>query len=487
MKFSDWMQIREQKDACYKKVKSRYQVWPSAYACVPEKTSKSLTKEGWKSYSDLTVGEEILTFNMNKECLEFKPIKNLYHYENAETWVVKNGNTGWKFECTPNHKWVIKHPKCGGSRGRKKYTDMINDMRLVSIEELLSGSGSNRKLVISSKYNEGDPISLDKIYKYQTNWIEYLLNCSPEQRESWLYSAIVYDGNQLKTERLIPQKNESAKEYLYDTPHGKQSFGFKQKDMNHRDAFLLSAFLNKGLVTFKKAKNKEIYNCHYTAYNGTKSFENFKLIEKRKSTVWCPQTENNTWVMMQETDGNGVITITGNSGALVKCRKVGAKNWGNSTKKESKINESLKDKKQYDDAANATMALYYKGIDASKASTEEIIAGLEKIGKNIPEGVSVQIFAARIKSVARETVQSGDFKETFDLEKKRGLKGWFDRNHGKGWIDCKASTKKKKVPCGRKKAGKGAEREYPACRPTYSDCNKKGVKRKKGSKNISWK
>jgi hypothetical protein len=75
---------------------------------------------------------------------------------------------------------------------------------------------------------------------------------------------------------------------------------------------------------------------------------------------------------------------------------------------------------------------------------------------------------------------------TFELEKERGLRGWFDRNHGKGWIDCKASTKDKKVPCGRKKAGRGAGRKYPACRPTFSACNKKGVKRKKGEKNVSW-
>jgi hypothetical protein len=75
---------------------------------------------------------------------------------------------------------------------------------------------------------------------------------------------------------------------------------------------------------------------------------------------------------------------------------------------------------------------------------------------------------------------------TFDLEKERGLKGWFDRNHGKGWIDCKASTKDKKVACGRKKAGKGADRKYPACRPTLSACNKKGTRRKKGGKRVSW-
>jgi hypothetical protein len=76
---------------------------------------------------------------------------------------------------------------------------------------------------------------------------------------------------------------------------------------------------------------------------------------------------------------------------------------------------------------------------------------------------------------------------TFDLEQDRGLRGWFDRNGGKGWVDCKASKKGKIVPCGRKKAGRGADRKYPACRPTLSDCNSVGKKRKKGSKPVSWK
>ena len=80
-----------------------------------------------------------------------------------------------------------------------------------------------------------------------------------------------------------------------------------------------------------------------------------------------------------------------------------------------------------------------------------------------------------------------DFREgTFDLEKERGLRGWFDRNKGKGWIDCKKSKKGHLVPCGRKKTGKGTERAYPACRPVLSACNKNKNK-KKSSKRISWK
>lgn len=185
------------------------------------------------------------------------------------------------------------------------------------------------------------------------------------------------------------------------------------------------------------------------------------------------------------------------SGALVRCRKVGAKNWGNKKKKKKKKHmhhesveffESLANKKQYDDAMQAIMALNYSGVDIEKASVKEIIEALEKIGKMPPENTSLGLFAVQIKSIVKGGTLESDFKEnTFKLEKERGLKGWFDRNNGKGWIDCKQSTKKKKVPCGRKKAGKGADREYPACRPTLSACNKKGTKAKKSKKRVSWK
>jgi hypothetical protein len=66
------------------------------------------------------------------------------------------------------------------------------------------------------------------------------------------------------------------------------------------------------------------------------------------------------------------------SGSLVQCRKVGAKNWGKK-KNESFLNEALKDKKQYDDAIQAMMALHYKGIDLEKASSKEIENALGKL------------------------------------------------------------------------------------------------------------
>ena len=62
---------------------------------------------------------------------------------------------------------------------------------------------------------------------------------------------------------------------------------------------------------------------------------------------------------------------------------------------------------------------------------------------------------------------------------KEGLRKWFSRNQGKGWVDCKTGK-----PCGRRKGEK--RKSYPACRPTMAQCTS-AMKKKTSSKRISWK
>jgi len=62
---------------------------------------------------------------------------------------------------------------------------------------------------------------------------------------------------------------------------------------------------------------------------------------------------------------------------------------------------------------------------------------------------------------------------------EEGLKKWFSRNKGKGWVDCKTGK-----PCGRQKGEK--RKGYPACRPTMAQCTS-AAKKKTGPKRISWK
>ena len=114
------------------------------------------------------------------------------------------------------------------------------------------------------------------------------------------------------------------------------------------------------------------------------------------------------------------------SGALVKCRKVGAANWGTGGKKKKEESLSIEEKKKTD----------------------------------------------------------------YSKEKESGLHGWFSRAGGKGkskgWVDCntcktdKKTGKKTCKSCGRKEGEKRSK--YPACRPTPSDCGTKGKGKKWGKK-----
>ena len=74
------------------------------------------------------------------------------------------------------------------------------------------------------------------------------------------------------------------------------------------------------------------------------------------------------------------------------------------------------------------------------------------------------------------------YKPDFSREEDEGLHGWFARNQGKGWVNCRTGG-----PCGRESADKGGK--YPACRPTMAQCKSAGkgpLRRKKSSKQISW-
>ena len=64
-----------------------------------------------------------------------------------------------------------------------------------------------------------------------------------------------------------------------------------------------------------------------------------------------------------------------------------------------------------------------------------------------------------------------------------GLRKWFSRNKGKGWVNCKTGG-----PCGRKSKRSGGS--YPACRPTmarFKTAKGKAATRKKTSaKRVNW-
>jgi hypothetical protein len=126
------------------------------------------------------------------------------------------------------------------------------------------------------------------------------------------------------------------------------------------------------------------------------------------------------------------------SGALVKCRKVGAKNWGTGGKKK---NESV--------IQNMIMQEIQTFIDEKKKKK------------------------SKRKKAGTESSKESSLRDWFGRKGAKGKK--------KGWVDCNAPDGKGGYKsCGR--SGGEKRKKYPACRPTPSACKERGKGKSWGKK-----
>lgn len=254
------------------------------YPCVPVETSYALTREGWRTYSELRIGDEIVSYNRDLDCLQWDEILNLNFFENAPTMRMYKSATCFDFICTEDHNWVIKN-KSKKSSKRYKYEDQLVPARSIT---------KNMNIITSARMEDSEGIPLNSFRKREWSWVEKVLAMSNQQREAWLAAAIVYDGH----------------ENNYSQLHKRASYGFSQKNDDHAEATEICAALLGYNVSFKKHKK---YNPDISSYTfidrQTHGTQNVIKEPADNCDVWCPETKNGTWLMKQ----GRMISITGNS------------------------------------------------------------------------------------------------------------------------------------------------------------------------------
>lgn len=188
------------------------------------------------------------------------------------------------------------------------------------------------------------------------------------------------------------------------------------------------------------------------------------------------------------------------SGALSKCRKVGAKNWGNSKKNEGLSEEFIPggESSKYDQMELDEMI---------SAIAEEHGVSPEQIRSEFEMGVEEEMEHANEELIAQEIaldhlvedpeyytkLDGANLEEAKKKRKKAGtesskessLRDWFGRKGAKGkkkgWVDCNAPDGKGGYKsCGRSDGEK--RKKYPACRPTPSACKERGKGKSWGKK-----
>jgi len=261
--------------------------------CVPVDCTTVLTKEGWKTYEELLIGDLVLTYNEEKEIKEWKPILDIVEAYEDDVWQMQH-NHSFCVQATAEHRWYVKKRKrnknaqCGWETG-KNY--------MVSKVETTAEINSESNIIVNAPLVEEniEGIEIDwKWKKYGTDWSQRILNMNSRQRKAWLSGFMIADGFQ------------SCK------PNQKEKWHWTQLRNEHFEAALLASYLEfSGVIHVAKPRQNPSGTTQMHVSIANKGHVTGQKLQKTyigKKKVFCISTENKSFVMRQ----GDCITITGN-------------------------------------------------------------------------------------------------------------------------------------------------------------------------------
>jgi len=328
--------------------------WPGE--CVDIET-ECLTKEGWKKYNELKIADEIYTMNINSKLGEWKKLQKINIFEDRD--LISFYNKNYDIRVTENHKWVVKN-RTKNSSFKLVYTNELDNtyefpvkMKYSSFPIIKKYSDEFVKLVawtiteghirkventtrrgngicisqkkysehlksillennITTGYENGDLFICefngdvaDKIRKIinEDKNVDYnfILSLTKEQLDIFIEECILGDGS-----IIVSEGRKNRKQFHQKIDNG-----------NILDIFLFACVLaNKSLGRSRKntylnktTNNKEIVETWSLQTKENVQIRKLKQKQIGKSKVWCPTTENGTFIARR----NGNVFITGNS------------------------------------------------------------------------------------------------------------------------------------------------------------------------------
>lgn len=330
--------------------KLKYRFW----GCVDTQT-EALTRNGWKSSDQLSVGDEILSLDPETDEITWKPVKavNIYNYDGHMVQWSNHINA----VTTPNHRWLAEIQHGRGTTTRY-------EREIVRTEIGLEGDKSIRDLRKDSRIivGGGTPLAFSDSPKFSDEFVETLAWFVCEG--SWHRNQSGYlSGNLAQSERVYPEKTaqirrlaawwksegatftEAAKPknngvvnfYLgkgvteslheiigdeknipasfltsltysqavrfYETlidadgcrTHGsKNTVRWTQLDEARQDSFqMLAAMLGKRSVKTSDGEKVQVYDKRHILAGSTR--DNAKRVYLEDGKVWCPTVEGGIW------------------------------------------------------------------------------------------------------------------------------------------------------------------------------------------------
>lgn len=258
------------------------------YACVPMDTTV-LTRRGWKKHNELILGEDVMSYNAKKKIKEWAPLLEVVRYDDAPLVHISNEHNTFDVKCTPNHRWFIKRR----GAGRKNIRSMVDEVR--AAEDLNTECSIIMNAPMSSKQDKAT-CGLDILAspKYNTDWVQQVLDMSQVERSAFLSGFLIADGYYVKWKnkgnwkfnQLKGNLSEAAQLAAYLVSENSISVADYKNDANSKPMVDVN-IRNKPHVTMQKMKTEKA----------------------GRAPVFCIRTKNESFVMRQ----GRTITITGNT------------------------------------------------------------------------------------------------------------------------------------------------------------------------------
>jgi hypothetical protein len=295
--------------------------------CVSADT-ECLTKDGWKMHDKVKIGDAILTYNMDKKCYEWKPVQDKYEgYYNHK--LMHFEGQSMDLLCTFDHKCVTQFGfrKAYKISGRYKVPMKVNyehedypaSDRILKLIAWVVTDGSSRL--------RGNHLEC-VIYQKKEPHLTDIINLVGEDHSLSVHPDTATTCVRIKGEtRKEIQKHLIEKDRFWDliVQLSPRQMSFMQDEMMKAegncsyegtgrefkcfaqvpgvvlDSFQLMTILS-GVASNFSSKGLYIRNKPFAKYMKPK-------IVDYEGIIWCPTTENHTWVARR----NGKVIITGNT------------------------------------------------------------------------------------------------------------------------------------------------------------------------------
>jgi len=345
-------------------------VWVVA-PCVDTKT-EILSKRGWLTYDKLRIGDIVLTIDKEGNA-EWKKCQKIHKFEH-DGEMLRMKSRGHDSLTTLHHRWLVGYSrgdrkKISGYRftnsanlnksnefipcaakvinlpSVKKYSDSLVELVAWYYTE---GSDNGNGINISQNRGEkadrirnallkefGEPQERGcRTRPTKPSWTDWRKQNKDELNDNgvfYLNSKAASILRELAPDKVVSDKflNSLTQEQLnlfievslladgHIRRNGTDRI-FIQSRKDRIDALQKAVQLSGQQSCLKYSKSKQIWNLHIFTRNkvwiGQKCYAKNKKIVKYRGTVWCPQTENKTWLARR----NGTVYFTGNSYDLTK-------------------------------------------------------------------------------------------------------------------------------------------------------------------------